>query len=114
MRPFQRTFVVAVSASVLAFAPCASSAQEQPRVSRKIIRQVAASYPELASKMRMTGTVRLEAVVGTNGKVKTTQVLGGSPLLVQAAVDAVEKWQWSPAPQETKELVQLDFHPGQQ
>jgi hypothetical protein len=37
--------------------------------------------------------------------------MGGSPVLVKAAVDAIEKWKWAPAPQETKELIELTFQP---
>lgn len=113
MRPFPRTVILALSAGALAFAPFSLLAQEQPQQARKIVSQVVPMYPELASKMHIAGTVRLEAVVEPNGKVKTTQVLGGSPVLVKAAVDAVEKWKWSPGPQETKELVELNFHPNQ-
>ena len=61
--------------------------------------------------MRITGTVKVEALVATNGKVKATQVVGGSPVLVKAAVEAIEKWKWDPATQETKELIELNFHP---
>jgi membrane protein involved in colicin uptake len=53
----------------------------------------------------------VEVVVAPNGKVKSTHVIGGSPLLAKAAVDAIEKWKWVPAPQETKELIELNFHP---
>ncbi|MGA7568737.1 MAG: energy transducer TonB, partial [Terriglobales bacterium] len=68
-------------------------------------------YPELASKMRITGTVRVEVLVAPNGKVKNTEVIGGSPVLAKAAIDAIEKWKWGPAPEETRELIELDFHP---
>ena len=68
-------------------------------------------YPDLARKMQIRGTVRVEVVVAPNGKMKSSQVSGGSPLLAKAAVDAIEKWKWAPAPQETKELIELNFHP---
>ena len=73
--------------------------------------QVSPQYPDLAKKMRIRGTVRVEALVAPSGKVKLTQVMGGSPVLVKAAVDAIEKWKWAPAPQETKELIELTFQP---
>ena len=88
-----------------------SYAQDQPDVKRKIVSRVVPTYPELANKMQITGTVRLEAVVAPNGKVKFTQVIGGSPVLAKAAVDAIEKWKWGPSPQETRELIELNFHP---
>jgi TonB family protein len=111
MRPYLATFLIALSLGVIAFSPALSLAQEQPEATRKIVSKVVPVYPELANKMQIRGTVRVEAVVAPNGKVKFTQVIGGSPLLAKAAVDAIEKWKWGPAPQETKELIELNFHP---
>jgi TonB family protein len=100
-----------IALGVIAFSPCFSVAQGQPDAPRKVVTQVAPTYPELASKLQMRGTVRLAAVVAPNGKVKSTQILGGSPVLARAAVDAVEKWRWVAAPQETTEIIELNFHP---
>jgi TonB family protein len=111
MRPYLAAIVIALSLGVIAFSPALSHAQEQPETTRKIVTRVLPVYPELANKMQIRGTVRVEAVVAPNGKVKFTQVIGGSPVLVKAAVDAIEKWKWGPAPQETKELIELNFHP---
>ncbi len=99
-----------IALGMVVFSPAFSLAQEQPEA-RKIVSRVIPEYPELARKMQMTGTVRVEASVAPNGKVKFTQVRGGSPVLVKAAVDAIEKWRWAPAAQETKELIELNFHP---
>jgi TonB family protein len=110
--PKRPSFLAALMAlGLIILHPPLSAAQEQPESKRKITSQVSPSYPELASKMQIHGTVRVEAVVLPNGKVKSTQVVGGSPVLVKAAVDAIEKWRWQPAPQETKELIELNFHP---
>jgi len=70
---------------------------------------VAPNYPELARKMHIHGVVKVEATVRANGSVKSTRVLGGNPVLVDAAVDAIGKWKFEPAPSETTELVQLSF-----
>jgi TonB family protein len=59
--------------------------------------------------MHIRGVVRLEAVVRTNGSVKSTRVLGGNPVLVDAAVEAVAKWKFDPGPSETTEVVQVTF-----
>jgi TonB family protein len=76
---------------------------------RKIATRIAPAYPELAKKMHIHGAVRVEAVVRANGSVKTTRVLGGNPVLVDAAVDAVAKWKFEPGQNETTEVVQLVF-----
>jgi len=78
---------------------------------RKINSRVAPAYPELAKKMRIQGVVKIEAVVRPNGSVKATRVLGGNPVLVDAAADAVTKWKFEPASAETTEVVQLTFVP---
>jgi len=95
----------------IVLSPSFSLAQEPPDVTRKIVSRVVPDYPELARKMQIIGTVRVEVTVGPNGKAKFTQVVGGSPVLAKAAVDAIEKWKWAAAPQETKELIELNFHP---
>jgi hypothetical protein len=61
--------------------------------------------------MQITATVKVEATVASNGKVKFTQVIGGSPVLAKASVDAIEKWRWAAGPGETKELIEFNFHP---
>ena len=88
-----------------------SSAQEQTETKRKVVNKVVPAYPELARKMQIHGVVRVEVVIAPSGKVKTTHVIGGNPVLAQSAVGAIEQWKWAPAPQETQELVELSFHP---
>ena len=76
---------------------------------RRITARVAPTYPELARKMHIRGIVRVEAVVRPNGVVKTTRVLGGNPVLVDAALEAVAKWKFEAAQNETTEVLQLAF-----
>lgn len=76
---------------------------------RKVSARVAPVYPELAKKMHIHGAVRVEAIVRPNGTVKSTRVLGGNPVLVEAAQDAVTKWKFEPGQGETTEVVQLAF-----
>jgi protein TonB len=78
---------------------------------RKIVTQVKPVYPELARKMNMTGTVRLMVTVAAGGNVVRSEELGGSPVLVQAALDAIAKAKWEPSAQESKELVEIKFQP---
>jgi len=78
---------------------------------RKVVVQVAPSYPELAVRTNIHGVVKLIVLVGADGKVKTTEIVGGNPVLVQAAADAVHKWKYEASPQPTKELIELKFEP---
>jgi TonB family protein len=66
-------------------------------------------YPDVARQMHITGTVRLEAVVGADGKVRDTRIIGGSPLLAQEASVAVKKWKYEEAPKETVETVEVVY-----
>ncbi len=62
----------------------------------QLIRKVAPVYPPLARATRTSGQVRLLAVVGTDGSIRSLQVLSGHPLLVQAALAAVSQWRYKP------------------
>jgi hypothetical protein len=61
--------------------------------------------------MRIRGSNDRLVVVAPNGKATSTKVIGGHPLLAKACVDTVEKWKWTPGPEETREVVELHFHP---
>jgi protein TonB len=62
----------------------------------KIIRRVIPVYPALAKQIRLSGIVRLMGVIGEDGTVQNLQVLGGHPVLVPAAVEAVKQWLYRP------------------
>jgi membrane protein involved in colicin uptake len=61
--------------------------------------------------MNLAGTVKVYAIIAPDGTVKSVEPVGGSPLLVQAAQDAISRWKFVPAAGESKELVELHFHP---
>jgi len=86
-----------------------AAAQAPDHTERKVVSRIAPFYPEVAKRMRITGVVRLEVVVRANGKVKSWKVLGGSPVLIQPATEAVSKWKFETAPDDTTEEVQIVF-----
>jgi TonB family protein len=79
---------------------------------RKVTSKVSPIYPEIARKMGLSGTVRIEVVVAPNGTVKDTKVIGGHPILVSAAVDAVKKWKFEAASGESMRVFEFRFDPG--
>jgi outer membrane biosynthesis protein TonB len=92
--------------------PAGSFAQEfKAGGKRKVVFQVRPAYPPLARKLNIIGTVRLLATVAPAGNVLRTEELGGSPLLVRAAVEAVAKTKWEAGKEETKEIVEIRFQP---
>ncbi len=109
----QRLF--AISLGVLLYGstivPAARAQEAQPENARVIISRALPTYPELARRMNLEGTVRIRATVAPDGTVKSAETLGGSPLLVKAAENAIYKWRWAHAKLESKELVEMRFHP---
>jgi len=78
---------------------------------RKVIRKVPPVYPPEAKRMSLSGTVKVVADIASDGSVKKIEPVGGSPILVQAAENAISRWKYAPGP-ETKEIVELHFTPG--
>jgi protein TonB len=62
----------------------------------KIVHQVMPVYPPLARQARISGAVRLDAVIGRDGIIQSLQVMSGHPWLAQAALDAVRQWVYRP------------------
>jgi len=61
-----------------------------------LLHEVAPKYPRLASAAHITGTVRLKAIIGCDGRVKDLALISGPPLLAQAAEEAVSQWVYKP------------------
>jgi protein TonB len=62
----------------------------------KLIKKVVPIYPAFARQNRISGTVRLRAVVSTEGRIKDIQLVSGEPLLIEAAIQAVRQWVYQP------------------
>ena len=62
--------------------------------------------------MAVSGSVKVQLTVAPNGSVKSWKVIGGHPLLVDAAVDAVKRWKYEAAADESVELVEFKFSPA--
>jgi TonB family protein len=86
---------------------------EQGEITRRAKSKVPPVYPDLARKMNITGTVKIQVVVAANGTVKDAKVVGGHPVLASAALDAVRKWRFEPAAVESSGVVELKFEPHQ-
>ncbi|HSR07289.1 MAG TPA: energy transducer TonB, partial [Bryobacteraceae bacterium] len=57
-----------------------------------LLHQVRPVYPAMARSARITGTVRMKAVIGTDGTIKNLTAISGHPMLVDAAMNAVRQW----------------------
>ncbi|MGH9605546.1 MAG: energy transducer TonB [Terracidiphilus sp.] len=62
-----------------------------------LIKKVHPAYPPIARQEGIAGTVILQVVIGTDGKVRNVQVISTpSPELAESASDAVSKWEYKP------------------
>lgn len=61
-----------------------------------LINRVQPVYPPLARQTRVQGTVRLHAILNTDGTVQELKVIEGHPLLIQAAIAAAQQWRYQP------------------
>ncbi len=106
----QKKVLILISALLLLVVTGSTFAQNTgASTDRKVLSHTSPVYPDLAKKMHIRGTVKVEAVVRPNGTVKSTRVLGGNPVLINAAQDAVTKWKFEAGQSETTQIVQLAF-----
>jgi len=104
-RPVLWTLALALVVPVLA-----PQAQAQEETTRKVKSRVEPMYPELARKMHISGTVKLQIVIAKEGTVKSTKVIGGPPLLIDASVDAIKRWKFEEAKDETTQPVEFKYN----
>jgi protein TonB len=62
----------------------------------RLVNKVQPIYPPLARQTRISGTVRLHAIISKDGSIQSLEVVSGHPLLQQAALDAVRQWRYQP------------------
>ena len=74
---------------------------------RKILSNPQPAYPELARRMNLSGVVKVELVVGADGEIKESKILGGHPILVDATLKALRNWRYERAKSDSR--VQLEF-----
>jgi len=109
-KKFARGIAVAAIGLSLAIACSMAQTGSTDEGKRKVKSKVAPAYPELAKRMNVSGKVKIEVVITPDGHVKSTRVIGGHPLLVQACQDAVKEWKFAPAPEETTQIVEFEFN----
>lgn len=62
----------------------------------KLLHRVDPAYPDLAQQARLSAIIIMEALVGTDGRVRAVKVLRGAPLFDDAALTAVKQWRYQP------------------
>ncbi len=77
---------------------------------RKSVKTVPPTYPAIALKMRIEGTVKLDVTIDPDGSVGDVKVVSGHQLLASAAIEAVKKWRYEPADSKSTQTVNVDFN----
>jgi len=99
----------AVAVAAIGLAICCAAPGTKADGGRKIITSSKPQYTDLARKMRLSGTVKLEVVITAGGQVKEAKALGGHPVLVEAAEQAVKDWKFEPGSSPTTEVLEFKF-----
>ena len=103
-------FILVVLGAFFAASP-GSGQRVKSSGERKILSRGAVVYPKIAQHLGLRGTVKVMASVAPSGKVVKTELVGGSPVFVPNALDAVALMKFEAAQTETQELIQVDFLP---
>jgi TonB family protein len=101
--------IALVSATLCASVARGQEAGAAAATSRKPKTKVTPEYPALARQLNVTGKVKLEVTIAADGHVVSARTIGGSPLLVGAATDAIKKWRYEPGSKESSEIVEFNF-----
>jgi protein TonB len=80
----------------------------------KLLSGPAPVYPVLARQARISGVVRLEAIISRDGTIMDLRAVSGHPLLIPAALAAVERWVFRPTylngePVEVATQIEVNF-----
>lgn len=104
-----------VAAALLAFTPNLRSAWAQTYDpgdnDRKVVKKVDPDYPDTLKRLFIGGVVRVEVSVAPSGAVNSTKLVGGSPILGQAAMKAIQQWKFVPAAAQQTLTVRINFDP---
>jgi TonB family protein len=74
---------------------------------RKPVSNPDPEYPEIARRMNINGSVKVELVIAADGTIKSAKILGGHPVLADAVQRALKRWKYAPSGAET--TMQLEF-----
>lgn len=93
--------IVSATSSLAAVPKLVTAVPQRVRISQGVtkgllIHRVEPVYPPLARAARVQGEVILTAIIDTNGAIKNLQLVSGHPMLVPAAISAVQQWRYKP------------------
>jgi TonB family protein len=105
----KRTLSIAVIAALLFLLEPRSIRGQEHGTGREVKTRVMPAYPTIARRMELSGKVRLEVTITADGHVKNVHPVGGHPVLVDAATNAIKGWRFAAASSETVETIEITF-----
>ena len=62
----------------------------------QLVSRMEPRYPPIAVMTKTEGTVLLHAFISREGRITSLEVVSGNPLLIHAALEAVQQWRYRP------------------
>jgi TonB family protein len=106
--------LVACVAALVILTGALTSAQQgatAAKSERKLITHIDPEYPAILRARQIGGTVRLEVTITPKGTVKSVALIGGNPILAEAAITAVKRWTYAPGDAVSSAQVSVEFNP---
>jgi TonB family protein len=69
-------------------------------------------YPDMARKLSLHGVAKIQVIIAANGHVVDAKILGGHPILANAALYAARNWKFEAGSSETTEILEFRFDPN--
>jgi len=107
----RRKKVSILGGTMLAVALSLGGASLHAQEGRKAVSNPAPVYPEMAKRMHLTGVVKVQVVIGADGRIKEKNFIGGHPVLVNAVEETLKNWKYAPASGETTTQLEFNFRP---
>jgi len=77
---------------------------------RKPISRPAPPYSDVARRLQLSGTVKVQVVIAADGQIKETKIIGGHPLFVNTVEETLKKWHYAPSGSDTTAQLEFEFH----
>lgn len=98
--------------SLLAAAALVLGASNLPaQEGRKILAGPTPPYPEMARRLHLYGTVKVQVTIAPDGRIKDTKIMGGHPLFVTSVEETLKNWKYAPAAAESTAALEFNFKP---
>jgi TonB family protein len=101
----------AATCLLVAMALSLTAANLPAQDNRKVLSNPEPPYPEVARRLRLSGVVKVQVTISTDGKIKETKITGGHPIFVNSVEQTLKEWKYAPSSTETTTQLEFTFRP---